>query len=112
GAEPGGPARPAAPRQPPKPNQLTAWPAGRSGWTLVLDSLPRHGPLAFAEARQALRRGVKQVGVLDFSSFSSLHPGYFVVFAGIYDSQAEAQSALLDAHDHGFPGAYPREIVP
>lgn len=102
----------AAPPPPPKPNQLIAWPAGRTGWTLVLDSLPSHGTAAFAEARQALRKGVKQVGVLDSSRFSSLHPGYFVVFAGIFDSQAEAQSALLDAHDHGYPGAYPREIVP
>jgi hypothetical protein len=102
----------AAPPPPPNPNQLITWPAARSGWTLVLDSLPRHGSLAFAEARQALRKGVKKVGVLDSSRFSSLHPGYFVVFAGIYDSQAEAQGALLDAHEHGYPGAYPREIVP
>jgi hypothetical protein len=102
----------AAPPPPPAPNQLLTWPAGRSGWTLVLDSLPRHSSVAFAEARQALRKGLKQVGVLDSSRFSSLHPGYFVVFAGIYDSQAEAQSALLDAHEHGYGAAYPREIVP
>ena len=102
----------AAPPPPPSPNQLQTWPPGRSGWTLVLDSLPRHNSVAFAEARQALRKGMKKVGVLDSSRFSSLHPGYFVVFAGIYDSQAEAQSALLDAHEHGYRAAYPREIVP
>jgi hypothetical protein len=102
----------AVPPPPPAPNQLLTWPAGRSGWTLVLDSLPSHGSVAFAEARQALRKGMKRVGVLDSSRFSSLHPGYFVVFAGIYDSQAEAQSALLDAHEHGYRAAYPRQIVP
>ena len=104
----------AAPPPPPrpKPNQLITWPAGRSGWTLVLDSLPSHSSVAFGEARQALRKGLKRVGVLDSNRFSSLHPGYFVVFAGIYDSQAEAQSALLDAHEHGYRAAYPRQIVP
>ena len=106
------PALRSAQRVIPAPNQLLPWPAGRSGWTLVLDSLPRHSSVAFAEARQALRKGLKRVGVLDSSRFSSLHPGYFVVFAGIYDSQAEAQSALLDAHEHGYRAAYPREIVP
>ncbi len=78
----------------------------------MLDSLPSHSSVAFVEARTALRKGLKQVGVLDSSRYSSLHPGYFVVFAGIYDSEAEAQSALLDAHEHGYGRAYPRQIVP
>jgi hypothetical protein len=106
------PATGTAPPPPPPPKRLASWPAGRSGWTLVLDSLPARGGQAFAEARQALQKGVKQVGVLDSSRFSSLHPGYFVVFAGIYDSEAEAQSALIDAHQHGYGGAYPRRITP
>jgi hypothetical protein len=55
---------------------------------------------------------MKRIGVLDSSQFSSLHPGYLVVFAGIYGSQAEAQSAIIDAHRHGFGGAYPRRITP
>ncbi len=97
---------------PPPPDQPFTWPAGQSGWTLVLDSLPRHSSQAFVEARAALRKGMKKVGVLDSSRFSSLHPGYFVVFAGIYESETEAQSALLNAHDHGYGRAYPRQIVP
>jgi len=100
------------PPPPPPPNQLTKWPASRNGWTVVLDSLPSANLVAFAEARQALRKGMKKVGVLDSSRFSSLHPGYLVVFAGIYDSEAEAQSALLNAHEHGYGGAYPRRITP
>jgi hypothetical protein len=55
---------------------------------------------------------MKQVGVLDSGQFSSLHPGYFVVFAGIYDTEAEAQSHVIDAHRHGYPGPYPRPIFP
>jgi hypothetical protein len=93
---------------------LTAWPAGRRGWTIVLDSLPSTNGRARAltEARQALHLGLKKVGILDSSQFSSLHPGYFVVFMGIYGTQAEAQSAIIDAHRRGFGGAYSRPIVP
>jgi hypothetical protein len=105
-------APPAPPPPPPPANQLTKWPASRNGWTVVLDSLPSGNRVAFAEARQALRKGMKKVGVLDSSRFSSLHPGYLVVFAGIYESEAEAQSALLNAHEHGYGGAYPRRSTP
>jgi hypothetical protein len=94
--------------------RLTTWPPGRSAWTIVLDSLPRVNGRTFAntEAQQALHLGLKRIGILDSSKFSSLHPGYFVVFMGIYDSQAAAQSAIIDAHRGGFGGAYPRRIVP
>ncbi len=104
----------AAPPPPPPPQTLAVWPVGRGGWTIVLDSVPatngREG--AAAEAKQALRLGMKQVGVIDSSQFSSLHPGYFVVFAGIYGSEAEAQSHVIDAHRHGYRGPYPRRITP
>jgi hypothetical protein len=102
------------PPPPPAKPTLVFWPAGKSGWTIVLDSVPttngRTG--AVAEANQALRLGMKQVGVLDSSRFSSLHPGYFVVFAGIYDTEAEAQSHVIEAHRHGYRGPYPRPITP
>jgi hypothetical protein len=105
---------PAPPPPPPPTQTLAPWPAGRSGWTIVLDSLPSvngRAP-ATAEARQALHLGLKKVGVLDSARFSSLHPGYYVVFFGIYDSQAAAQSAIIDAHQKGYGGAYPRRITP
>jgi hypothetical protein len=80
----------------------------------VLDSLPSAGgrARAFTEARQAIHLGLKKIGVIESSKFSSLHPGYLVVFMGIYGTQAEAQSAIIDAHRRGFGGAYPRRIVP
>jgi hypothetical protein len=104
----------AAPPPPPPPpaNQLTKWPAGQGGWTIVLDSVPSGSRVAYTEARQALRKGMKKVGVLNSSSYSSLHPGYLVVFAGIYGSEADAQGAVLNAHEHGYGGAYPRRITP
>ena len=105
---------PAPPPPPPPAKALIPWPPGRSGWTVVLDSLPSvNGKApANAEARQALHLGLKKAGVLDSASFSSLHPGYYVVFTGIYDSQAAAQSAIIDAHQKGYGGAYPRRITP
>jgi len=103
--------KPAPP--PPKPT-LVFWPAGKSAWTIVLDSVPTTNGHAgaVAEAKQAMRLGMKQVGVLDSSRFSSLHPGYFVVFTGIYDTEAEAQSHVIEAHRHGYRGPYPRPITP
>jgi hypothetical protein len=103
-----------APPPPPPTKTLVPWPAGRSAWTIVLDSLPSvngRAP-ATAEAQQALHLGLKKVGVIDSSQFSSLHPGYFVVFFGVYDTQAAAQSAIIDAHQKGYGGAYPRRITP
>jgi hypothetical protein len=77
------------------------WPAGEDGWTIVLASVPqtKGRQVAVARARQARRAGLTGVGILDSSLYASLHPGYFVVFAGVYDSEAEATSALEPARD-------------
>jgi hypothetical protein len=78
---------------------LAEWPAGRSAWTNVLVSIPKvqGRDAALARAEQARRRGLRQVGVLDSSRYASLHPGYWVVFSGIYPSEAEAASRLREA---------------
>jgi hypothetical protein len=107
--------RPTPPPPPAPPAaRLTVWPGGKTGWTIVLDSIPttngRAG--ALAEARQALHLGLRQVGVIDSSRFSSLHPGYYVVFAGIYGSEASAQSHVIDAHGKGYSAPYARPITP
>ena len=104
----------AAPPPPPPPKAtLTAWPATKSGWTIVLDSIPstngRAG--AVAEAKQALGLGLEPVGVLDSSAFSTLHPGYYVVFFGIYDNEPAAQSHVIEAHRRGYREPYPRRIT-
>jgi hypothetical protein len=93
--------------------RLIAWPAGRSGYTVVLESLPAGTgrSLAFARARSVSRAGLQQVGVLDSSRYSSLHPGYYVVFSGIYASRPEAERARAAASVKGFSLAYVREIT-
>jgi hypothetical protein len=77
-----------------------AWPRGHDGWTVVLVSVPkREGgrKAALRRARQARSRGLPQVGVVDSGAVASLHPGYWVVFTGVYDTEPEATSALQRA---------------
>ena len=96
----------------PKRQGLTQWPADRSGYTLVLGSIPKPGlATATAEARKALASGLSDVGVLDSDRFSSLHPGYFVIFSGVYGSYSDANAALARAHADGYRLAYPRRVT-
>jgi SPOR domain len=90
------------------------WPAGTQGYTIVLMSLPADSgrQAALERARQARGEGLKQVGVLDSSEYASLHPGYYVVFSGVYNSREEADSALPDVRSAGYARAYAREITP
>ncbi len=89
-----------------------AWPAGETGWTLVLVSYPKTAgrPAALATAAKAAKK-LPEVGVLDSSLYPSLQPGYFVIFSGIYASQAEANAAVSTAHSAGFGAAYSRQIA-
>jgi hypothetical protein len=49
--------------------------------------------------------------VIDSGKFSSLHPGYYVVFTGVYSSSSEAEAALRTVHASGFTSAYTRQIT-
>jgi hypothetical protein len=94
-------------------NGRLAWPTNRNGWTIVLISYPAHAGRAapLATARRAAGLGLPEVGVLSSSDFPSLHPGYYVVFSGLYSSRADAEAALTSAHATGFGGAYTRQIA-
>jgi cell division septation protein DedD len=105
-----------APRPKPKPKPKPAgpvrWPA-RDGFTVVLASIPARGggrTDALTKAKLARTRGLRDVGVLVSDKFASLHPGYYVVFAGVYDSLEEAQTAATRALSR-YPNAYAREIA-
>jgi hypothetical protein len=74
-----------------------SWPRGRDGWTVVLVSIPKQKggrKAALARARQAQSRGLPQVGIADSGTVGSLHPGYWIVFTGVYDTEPEATGAL------------------
>jgi hypothetical protein len=84
------------------------WPAGRSGWTVVLASDTSESD-ARSKADGFAADGISGVGVLHSDDFSSLKSGFWVVFAGRYDNQSEASDALdgIDAKD-----AYIRRVEP
>jgi len=92
---------------------LVDWPTARNGWTVVLISLPRSlgADKARERAAKAKKTGLPDPGYLVSDRFPSLHPGYFVVFAGIYSSRAEAEAAVPTARAKGFGGAYARPVA-
>ena len=99
--------KPKPPATRPK-SSLATWPA-RDGFTVVIASIPARGTGlsdATAKAKEARTRGLR-AGELDSGKFASLHPGYYVVFAGIYE---EAQRAARAAASK-YPNAYAREVA-
>lgn len=98
------------PPPPPRRGKLITWSAGRTGWTIFLHSVVSTDA-ARAQARRAVRSGLR-AGVLNSSDYASLRPGYYVVFAGVYDGREEAEAALEDTREQGYPGAYVRQISP
>ena len=98
---------------PPANPAAITWPRDERAWTIVLLSLPQTDgrDAAAAQATKARDGGLRRVGVLDSSRYASLHPGYYVIFQGVFADEAEASSALQRARSV-FPSAYQREIVP
>ena len=92
-------------------NGLTTWPSGKSGYTVILESLGSKSA-ADSKAQQAKADGLPEVGVLNSSNYSSLNPGFYVVFSGVYDTLSEANSALPAAKSAGWSAAYVRQITP
>jgi hypothetical protein len=88
------------------------WPPKKHGFTVVLKSVPTSNGRSQAEAAadKARTNGLSQVGILNSTDFSSLNPGYYVTFTGIYDTESQANAALPNARSKGFPTAYVREV--
>jgi hypothetical protein len=83
------------------PGALAPWPAGKDGWSIVLLSIPKSQGQAAARAlaHEARQRGLPRVGILDSNRYASLHPGYWIVFTGVYETEADANGALLGARE-------------
>lgn len=92
---------------------IAEWPPTQEGWTIALATLPQAAgkERATARAREARGSGLETVGVLDTSRYASLHPGYWLVFSGVYGSEAEATSSLQPARAFARTAAV-RRIVP
>ena len=73
------------------------WPAGKNGYTVELKALSKAGtqPAAVAAAKSdAGSKGAANVGALDSDSYPSLAGGQYVIYSGVYKTQAEAAKAL------------------
>jgi len=72
------------------------WPAGKSGFTVQLQTLPSTTtPSAVRAAKAAaLAKGATSVGALKSGDFSSLPAGHYVIYSGVYGTHAQAQKAL------------------
>ncbi len=89
------------------------WPAGKRGFTVRLQSLPKDGTdaAAVAAAKQAATaKGAADVGALDSDRYGSLDPGEYVVFSG-QSADRKAAAAALKALGGGFPGAAVVEVA-
>jgi hypothetical protein len=93
-------------------DENVTWPPHKDGFTVVLKSVPTSNGRSQAEAaaERARDNGLSEVGILNSSDYSSLNPGYYVTFSGIYDTQSQAAAALPNARSKGFPTAYVREV--
>lgn len=86
-----------------------SWPEGEDAWTVVLFSSTAENE-ARDKAQEFADQG-KPVGVLQSDDYSSLRPGFWVVFSGQYETQEEAQTAAEDFGSTA-PGAYARRVTP
>ena len=102
------PVRRAQPR-----GRIIEWPPNKNGWTIVLASVPKADgrPVAVARARAATDAGLSPVGVVDSDQYASLHPGYYVVFTGVYETQAQAERASVSVRSAGYEDAYTKPVT-
>jgi Protein kinase domain/SPOR domain len=88
---------------------LGDWPGG-SGYSAMLGAFSSEWRARNFQD-EALERGL-EAGVLYSSNFSSLKPGYWVVFSGDFASSAEAASRASEARSLGYSDSYPRLVSP
>jgi hypothetical protein len=84
------------------------WPAGKAAYSVILFSTDTRES-AEAKAREAISQGIP-AGVLNSDDFSSLRAGYWVVFAGQFDTSEEADREAESYASLGFEDGYPRFV--
>ena len=88
------------------------WPEGEEGWTIELGTLPKDGTTSadVDSTKQSLTdQGATDLGVLDSDTYASLPSGNWVIYSGVYDTQADADAALKKLSS-GFPDAQVVEV--
>ncbi len=88
------------------------WPDGQDGFTIELGTLPKAGTTpADVESTKADLEGdgASGVAVLDSDLYPSLPTGNYVIYSGVFQTEAEAQAALT-ALQPSFPDAAVIEV--
>jgi hypothetical protein len=85
------------------------WPGG-SGYTAILASVSSEGEARSIQT-EATGKGL-DAGVLFSGDYSSLRPGYWVVFSGVFQDADDADGRAGHAHELGYSDAYPRFVSP
>jgi hypothetical protein len=88
---------------------LGDWPGG-SGYTAMLGAFSSEWRARNFQS-EALEKGL-EAGVLYSSNFSSLRPGYWVVFSGDFAGSDEAAGRAGEARRLGYSDSYPRLVAP
>ncbi len=107
---PDGTATPTPTPTPASGGAFADWPAGETAYTVVLWSAGSRSE-AETKAEQFRDAGQSGLGILDSDDYSTLRPGYFVVFSGQYEGRGAAQDAARAAQSAS-PGAYARQVKP
>lgn len=93
----------------PSSSTLGDWPGG-SGYSAML------GAFSSEENARTLQREATELGldagVLYSSNFSSLRPGYWVVFSGTFSDHDGAAARAARAQELGYSDSYPRFVSP
>jgi hypothetical protein len=90
------------------------WPAGASGWTVELSSLPKSSAQSsdvLAAKSAASGKGAKDVGALDGDKHGGTPTGTYVIYAGRFAS-AKLADAELAKLNKTFPGALVLHVTP
>jgi hypothetical protein len=88
---------------------LAIWPSGKSGWTVVLTTVPDRKQ---AEGRAESAAGQQiSAGILEGRLYRGFKKGDWVVFMGQYDSKSAAATAGKSYAKKGYPGS-PQRIRP
>jgi mannan endo-1,4-beta-mannosidase len=90
-------------------SDVAGWPAGEEAYTVVLMSSTSR--TAAEERARELTTAGTEAGVLQSDDFSSLRPGYWVVFSGTYETEEAASQAAEDLGSTA-AGAYVRYVEP
>jgi hypothetical protein len=81
---------------------LSEWPVGTDGFTVQLSTVPKDGATpesVDAAKQQAISDGAADAAVLDSDQYSTLPPGQYIIYSGVYTDRKSAEVAMKGLGD-------------